>query len=236
MHSSSPLIISNQQEIHPNLDAVVMKHLTHPNQKPIAEHTREAFDRLDQMVKSTGRPVVLDSCCGVGESTMQISKLHPEALVIGLDKSAHRLAKGHAAGDFLFERVDLNDCWRLIADAHWPVTHHYLLYPNPWPKSKHLQRRWYAAPVFQALLSIGGKLHIRTNWRIYIEEFARALTLAGYQTQVDAFICDHAWTPFERKYQQNGHQLWQLDCYFKNKALKDCHRQSLTNLELTLDD
>lgn len=236
MQSTSPMIISNQQAMHPNLDAVVLKHLRYVDQKPIAEHTRQAFHRLDKIVKATCRPIVLDSCCGIGESTRKIATMHPEALIIGLDKSAHRLAKGQVADNVLLERVDLNDCWRLIAQENWPVTHHYLLYPNPWPKAKHLQRRWYGAPVFKALLLIGGQLEIRTNWRMYVEECARALTLAGYQPRTEAFICNHPWTPFERKYQQHDHELWRLDCWLNKPEMKDCLKQSPSVAALTLDN
>ena len=206
-------IISNQTGIHDQLDDVVMKHLTHPFLKPISDHTQKEFDRLDQKIKETGQSIVLDSCCGVGESTAKIAEKHPHALVIGLDKSAHRLSKNeslHSQVSYELARVDLNDFWRLAAQSDWNITHHYLLYPNPWPKSKHLQRRWHGAAVFPSLVALGGQLELRSNWLIYIEEFAKALDLAGAKSEIESLIIDEPLTPFERKYQLSGHQLWRL--------------------------
>jgi tRNA (guanine-N7-)-methyltransferase len=210
--SQSLEIVSNQPGVHERLQEVVTKHLQQPFLKPISPHTQEVFDRLSRLVLSMNKPVVLDSCCGVGESTQRLAQRHPDCFVVGLDKSAHRLARhgGDPAVNYCLERVDLNDFWRLVADANWPIKAHYLLYPNPWPKSKHLQRRWHGAPVFPYLLKMGGVIELRSNWKIYLDEFQQALLLAGIDAAVSPFTIQEPLTPFERKYQQSGHQIWRL--------------------------
>tara|TARA_B100001094_G_C18022293_1_gene715783 strand:- start:319 stop:993 length:675 start_codon:yes stop_codon:yes gene_type:complete len=213
MQASSLEIISNQSDIHEHLEEIVQKHLATDFQKPISAHTQAVFDRLNEQVLQSQKPVILDSCCGVGESTQHLAELYPDALVIGLDKSACRLAKHDALSshNYVLERVDLNDFWRLVAQAQWPVYKHYLLYPNPWPKSKHIRRRWHGAAVFPALLQIGGQLELRSNWKLYLEEFQYALHQAGFMdTTFNAFQTEHPMTPFERKYQLSAHTLWQL--------------------------
>ncbi|GLP95636.1 tRNA (guanine(46)-N(7))-methyltransferase TrmB [Paraferrimonas sedimenticola] len=213
--SDSRVIVSNQAGLHESLDDVVRKHLTHPFQKPFAEHTVSEFERLNEIVQASSRPLILDSCCGVGESTANLAARHPDALVIGLDKSAHRINK-HVDnyqgedGEYLLARVDLNDFWRLALDAGWRPTHHYLLYPNPWPKSKHLQRRWHGAAVFPTLVALGGKLELRSNWPVYLQEFQRALEIAGHNSQFGPLAQQPALTPFERKYAASGQPLYQL--------------------------
>ncbi|MBS3797432.1 SAM-dependent methyltransferase [Pseudoalteromonas sp. BDTF-M6] len=214
--ANSRAIVSNQPSLHEKLDEVVNKHLKAEFKKPIAAHTQAAFDEVNAKVQAFNGPIILDSCCGVGESTANLAKLHPQALVIGIDKSAHRLDKHDVQyrqdenGQYMLVQADLNDFWRLAVKAKWQPTHHYLLYPNPWPKAKHLQRRWHGAAVFPSIVQLGGQLEVRSNWDIYVREFARALQLAGHPTQVSEYASDTAITPFERKYWASGQQSYRL--------------------------
>lgn len=46
--------------------------------------------------------------------------------------------------NLLLLRAELEDFWVLAhRDSDWIVHSHYLLYPNPYPKTKHLFRRWH---------------------------------------------------------------------------------------------
>ncbi|CAH9053759.1 tRNA (guanine-N(7)-)-methyltransferase [Pseudoalteromonas holothuriae] len=214
--ANSRSIVSNQPSLHEKLDEIVNKHLVAEFKKPIAAHTQHAFDEVNARVQAFNGPIILDSCCGVGESTANLAKLHPNALVIGIDKSSHRLNKHDVeykqseSGQYILVQADLNDFWRLAVDAKWQPTHHYLLYPNPWPKAKHVQRRWHGAAVFPFIVKLGGCLEVRSNWDIYVKEFARALQLAGYPVPVTAYHSDTAITPFERKYWASGQSSMRL--------------------------
>ncbi|CAM3830874.1 SAM-dependent methyltransferase [Pseudoalteromonas sp. CO348] len=214
--ANSRSITTNQQGLHEKLDEIVTKHLTAEFKKPIAAHTQSAFDEVNARVQAFNGPIILDSCCGVGESTANLAKRHPDALVIGIDKSAHRLDKHDVEykqteqGQYILVQADLNDFWRLALEADWQPTHHYLLYPNPWPKAKHIQRRWHGSAVFPFIVKLGGKLELRSNWDIYVKEFARALALSGVDVAVEAYESDEAITPFERKYWASGQSSTRL--------------------------
>ncbi|MFU2511279.1 tRNA (guanine(46)-N(7))-methyltransferase TrmB [Pseudoalteromonas sp. ASV78] len=214
--ANSRSIVSNQPGLHEKLDEIVTKHLTAEFKKPIAAHTQTAFDQVNEKVQAFAGPLILDSCCGVGESTANLAKRHSDALVIGIDKSSHRLDKHDIeykqtdSGQYILVQADLNDFWRLAVAANWQPTHHYLLYPNPWPKAKHLQRRWHGAAIFPFIVKLGGRLEVRSNWDIYVKEFAQALHLAGYSCEVEQYESDIAITPFERKYWASGQQSHRL--------------------------
>ncbi|MDN3378279.1 MULTISPECIES: SAM-dependent methyltransferase [unclassified Pseudoalteromonas] len=214
--ANSRSIVSNQDGLHDKLDEIVNKHLTAQFKKPIAAHTQTAFDQVNEKVQAFTGPLILDSCCGVGESTANLAKRHPDALVIGIDKSSHRLDKHEVeykqtdSGHYILVQADLNDFWRLAVAANWQPTHHYLLYPNPWPKAKHIQRRWHGAAIFPFIVKLGGRLEVRSNWDIYVKEFAHALYLAGQETQVELYESEEAITPFERKYWASGQQSHRL--------------------------
>ncbi len=208
-HSNSRQPSSKQNGIHEKLPQLVHRHLSSPFRKPILPFNIAAFETAQEFIARHNKPLILDSCCGVGESTYQLARQHPDAVVIGIDKSANRIGK-HTQDqeNYLLLRADLNDFWRLAVEAKWQLQHHYLLYPNPWPKAAHIQRRWHGSALFPSLLALGGILEVRSNWQIYIEEFALALKIAGIQTQVEHYQTQDPITPFERKYQQSGHALW----------------------------
>jgi len=223
----SKAIISNQEGIHEKLDDVVNKHLTHAFQKPYQAHTQEAFSQMDTLVQAflannANGEIILDACCGVGQSTRLLAQQNPQALVIGVDKSDHRINRnvegfdeddGFSADNFHLVRADLNDFYRLVKAANWPVSKHYILYPNPWPKSKHLQRRWHGSAVFPQMTSIGQQLILRSNWRTYLEEFQQAAKLVVLHGEIIALPVVEpslAMTPFEAKYQASGQVCWQL--------------------------
>ena len=214
--ANSRAIESNQPSLHEKLDEVVTKHLNAEFKKPIAAHTQAAFDEVNERVKAFAGPIILDSCCGVGESTANLAKLHPEALVIGIDKSAHRLDKHDVQyrqdndAHYVLVQADLNDFWRLAVQANWQPSHHYLLYPNPWPKAKHLQRRWHGSAVFPEILSIGETITLRSNWRLYLEEFQAAALIGKRKGEISLVEDEQALTPFEAKYKASGQQCWQL--------------------------
>lgn len=214
MKSVSKKIVSNQSEVHKNLVALVQKHLESDFRKPVADHTRRAFDavccRLDDAPK---RPLILDACCGVGDSSRTLARQFPGHWVIGIDKSENRLLRERPDAwedNLVLMRADLNDFYRLAVEAGWQLARHYILYPNPWPKSVHLKRRWHGAPVFPHMLRLGGVLELRSNWELYLREFALALRVAGHASVVEGFEAGEPLTPFERKYRNSGQPLFRL--------------------------
>lgn len=212
MQGNSRTVTSNQNGVHPDLADVVRRHLTHPFQQPFKQMSRNVFEEMQRTVDSHGGPLILDSGCGTGESTLMLARRHPDSLVIGFDKSELRINKAggmhETTTNAAWFRADAVDVWRLANQAGWRLQHHYLLYPNPWPKRRHLRRRWHAHPVFNDLLDLGGTIHLRSNWQIYINEFAFAIKIAtgkeGVKQQVDDGMVISA---FERKYRASGQVL-----------------------------
>lgn len=216
-------VTSNQTGPHEKLKKLVTRHLLHEFKRPYPDFSLAAFDEAEtwiqqHRIKQHQRPIIFDSYCGVGESTVELASRHPEASVIGLDKSLHRLSKHddhyrHSGIDnYYLLRADVDDFWRLAHNHGWQLERHYLLYPNPWPKSSHVKRRCHGSPLFSTLLGLGGRIELRSNWPIYVEEFAQALTIAGHPSQAQQFCPEHATTPFERKYQLAQQPLWRCIC------------------------
>lgn len=219
MFANSRPVTSPQSGPHTRLAELVRRHLQHPFRRLVGVPSQRAFDTLAAELAGDPRPRVLDAGCGTGASTGQLARRHADAVVIGVDKSALRLATGQRALDAAgapanarLLRCDLVDFWRLAAAAGWRFAAQYLLYPNPWPKPEHVQRRWPAHPVLPALLACGGALELRTNWKVYAEEWSVALSLAGRSWHIDCLDeqAGDALSPFEAKYRASAHVLWRV--------------------------
>lgn len=211
---NSRFISSAQEGPHRDLDELVRRHMAHPFRKPILDYNRIAFASAlaARDAWQTGAPLILDAGCGVGWSTLRIAELYPDHFVIGVDQSSDRIGRGkpmELPANALLIRADLVDFWRLLAENGIRLARHYNLYPNPWPKIGHLARRWQGHAVFPVWLALGGELECRSNWDIYIQEMAQALSLlSGQPVQAEAWQTDNPITPFEKKYLASGHQLW----------------------------
>jgi tRNA G46 methylase TrmB len=201
--------------------------------KPIAHHTRQAFDSLLQqllidlsigdddvcdavpevILSTFPGGIILDSGCGTGRSTRLLAPMYPHHLILGIDRSIARLMKSQnkkrkrdqeyddnqiyvhpVASNAYLIRAELVDFWRCCLDhdeRFWTnhISHHYLLYPNPYPTLQRLTLRWYAHPSFPLLLQLNAqRLIVRSNWEEYLKEFCMAVEIASdyYDTRNDS--------------------------------------------------
>lgn len=232
-NSNSREVISNQQGIHENLESIVRKHFETEYKKPIAEHTHAAFNKIKDTVETELKkdtPLLFDSFCGTGISTGIIAKNNPQALVLGVDRSIARLAKTYndeLPKNAILVQAECADFWLLAKQAGWQLAKHSIFYPNPYPKAKHIKRRWHAHPAYPLLFELGGEVELRTNWKIYAEEFSQAFVYASDYFEDSKLICKGVetlcfdkttndnmstntefMTLFEKKYFLNGQKLY----------------------------
>jgi tRNA (guanine-N7-)-methyltransferase len=220
-------VFSSQTEVHPRLAGLLDKHESCAWSQPYHQPSVQAFRELEALLRGHNRPLVLDSGCGTGESTRLLARMFPECTVIGVDKSSARLDRTgadsfpHQQENAIWLRADLSTFWRLAVSSCWRLQRHYILYPNPWPKPGALQRRWHGHPVFPDLLSLGGRLELRTNWEIYALEFASAVNrLLGVHVQPGTPAVSPALSPFERKYRDSGHPLYSVVVSCDSRGVK----------------
>jgi tRNA G46 methylase TrmB len=213
MFGNSSPVQSNQAGPHHHLVRQLERHRHSPFLKPALDHNRIAFEASVAAWKAQGNlPLIIDAGCGVGSSTLHLSKTFPDHFVIGIDQSADRLSRHRPPddhGNHVCVRADLVDYWRLMQAAGIRPARQYVLYPNPWPKAAHLGRRWHGHPVFPTIAELGGYFECRSNWHIYIQECAQTLhRLGAGSIEVERLEALVPITPFERKYLASGHSLW----------------------------
>lgn len=218
---------SSQNAVHPRLDGLLSKHATCMWHQPLHAPSVTAFRAAEELLDGRLERIVLDSGCGTGESTRLLGAAMPDRTVVGVDKSAARLTRTGAngapcrEGNIVWVRADLTSIWRLALQAGWRIERHYLLYPNPWPKPGHLQRRWHAHPVFPDMLRLGGRLEMRCNWQVYALEFAHAVNVfLGEDVRPGSPPDQPVMSPFERKYRDSGHRLYSVTVSCDSNAVK----------------
>jgi tRNA (guanine-N7-)-methyltransferase len=210
--------VDGQIDIHPNLIDSIEKHCNHHFARPIQSYNIEAFELLRNNLGRYSR-LIFDTGCGTGDGSRWLAKNNPDALIVGIDQSEHRLSKQRDENypNLLLLHCDLIDFWRLCHQHRIHPDHHFLLYPNPWPKKKHYQRRWPAHPILPYILAVGGELELRTNWLTYAQEFAAVLKhpsvqpfLAEKAINIETFAPVEYLTRFEKKYALSGQSLYKV--------------------------
>lgn len=138
------------------------------------------------------------------------------------------------SSNVILVRAELTDFWRCVLQTNWNISHHYIFYPNPYPKKNRIKKRFYAHPSFPLILKIGGSITLRSNWEGYLKEFAQSVVFAydfyygegnelncyeniampyyknaleGPNERIDKSI---AWTNFEKKYDDVGEKTYEL--------------------------
>lgn len=208
-------VTTNQAGVFEGLEALVWRYMESEFLRPVAGHTRRAFESAHEVVERRGSEVVLDAGCGTGGSSIALAKRFPECTVIAIDKSEVRLSKARGFPEnVFFFRAELLDFWRLALAANWQVKFHALYYPNPWPKASEARRRFHLSPVFPTLLRLSKTHELRTNWKIYAEEFKLAAEIAGanlgLKATLEEFVPEVPETAFEAKYHGAGQALYRV--------------------------
>src|SRR5690554_4814235 len=173
MHASSRSIVTNQSGPHEDLSRRVARALAHPLRKPVADHTRTAFEAASEWLEARpGMPLVLDAGCGVGLSTRRLAVCFPDHAVIGVDRSESRLSREHGPlpANALLVRADRVALGRLARAAGWRPARHAMPAPSPSPTAAELRMRSQGHPGLAVTLALGGRREVSSNWRLYVEE------------------------------------------------------------------
>lgn len=136
------------------------------------------WSNADEIDRSFGRsgPLWVDIGVGHGEATRAWAAERPDANVIAVElhrPGVAQLLGGLDADGPANVRVIMADACTVLAElALGTVTEIRTLFPDPWPKRRHVGRRLvdrtFAVAAAEAL-EIGGTLHLATDWADYAE-------------------------------------------------------------------
>ena len=195
------------------LKTLLRKYRDHAFQRPISQRSRQQYTQLLARLQQHPRPIILDSGCGRGRSSLLLAKYYPHHWIVAVDQSADRLVALpiHTLDNLIIIQENCIDLWRLLAEHRLEIAMHMLLYPNPWPKKQHEKRRWYAHPIMPTLLKLSRLTIVRSNWLAYLESMASVAMHYGYHSHLSLIApADQALTHFEAKYFHHGTRVYQL--------------------------
>lgn len=221
MKNISNIVTSNQPGPHEDLCDILSNYSTSEYKRPPSDFSIKDFSTLVNWInESSGLGVILDMGCGVGESSYHLAIKNPDALIVGVDKSISRLErkndfKGELPKNLYLMRGELLDLWYLffasIHKLNKPIIKQYILYPNPWPKKKHIKRRWHGNPIFPFILKLNCEVELRTNWKIYLDEFIIASEQFEFKTILnEQFLPINFISPFEKKFMDSQQILYKV--------------------------
>lgn len=175
---------------------------------------------------STSSQLFLEIGCGAGLHPILFAQDNPESHLLAFERTKEKFEKFSGR----VKSHELKNITAIHDDAlHWLYSQLknesevfeglYLLYPNPYPKNTHRNKRFFASPSFQFILSTikkEGLIELRTNEQWYIEEAQylakevwnlKEISLKEVSTLHPS---KQGLTHFERKYLKNNQACYQL--------------------------
>lgn len=217
----SKIVTTDQVGLHEDLE-IIFDRNSLDYQRPMAPFSIETYAKIKELTK--GKKIIFDFGCGVGESTYKLAIIYPNCVVIGIDKSISRIERQNDFKQSLpsnahLLRGELLDLIYLIyldhKEGRIDIERLYFLYPNPWPKKMHVKRRFHANPIAPFIYGINVPIIVRSNWKLYLEEFSyvafqfkrlpKVIKELVFSTSKDTL------TPFERKYFLSNQALYELE-------------------------
>ena len=175
---------------------------------------------------SSSRPLVLEIGSGMGETTVEIAKAHPDTDFIavevhgpGVGSLLNRIAAEGLSNIKVIRHDALDVLEHMIADHSLAAIH--LFFPDPWPKKRHHKRR-LVQPGFAALaatkLKEGGILHAATDWPEYAEHMHAVFSREPLLEPAAAGFTARPVTKFESRGRRLGHPVRDLVFRRRGKA------------------
>jgi len=130
--------------------------------------------RLGEDPRAQGREAWLEIGFGGGEHLAEQAARRPEVLLIGAEPFVNGVASAvrHLHDrDLANVRLHQGDARELVAALpEDSVDRVFILFPDPWPKTRHHKRRLIQPEVIAELARVlrpGGRLRFATDWRDY---------------------------------------------------------------------
>jgi len=169
------------------------------------------------------KALVLEIGSGMGETTLEIAKAHPETDFVavevhgpGVGSLLNRIQKENIKNLRVVRHDAVEVLERMVADGSLAALH--LFFPDPWPKKRHHKRR-LVQPAFASLvgnkLAAGGVLHAATDVPDYAEYIERVFLENNDFEKMNRGLIDRPTTKFEARGQKLGHPI--RDLFFRRR-------------------
>ena len=142
---------------------------------------------LDLAARFGGREIWLEVGFGGGEHLVHMARTYPDVAIIGCEPFVNGIAmalgKIRRAGvtNVAIHPGDARDLMDVLPDAS--IARAFLLYPDPWPKSRHRRRRFvtpdHLGPLARVLVP-GAAFRVATDIPDYVRQTLAEVPKAGF--------------------------------------------------------
>ena len=171
------------------------------------------------MAKIFGRaaPLHVDLGCGDGTFLFALAERTPEKNFLGTERLLHRVKKACRKAEKIKNmcvlRIETSYAVRYLLPAG-SVEMFHLLFPDPWEKRRHHQRRIVGLEFLRgihAALAPDGVLRVVTDHRDYFDKIQEVAARSGdFQIGTDGTE-DYPQSTFEEKFKQQGLDIYRLE-------------------------
>jgi len=175
-------------------------------------------------------PLVMEIGSGMGETTAEIAKAHPEADFIAVEvhgPGVGSLLNRIAVAGLQNLRIVRHDAAEVLRHmiAYGSLAAIHLFFPDPWPKKRHHKRRLVQPPFVSLMaekLSAGGIVHLATDWPDYAEQMAAAFLENSLFEKAERGFAERPSTKFEARGRRLGNPI--RDLYFRRRGTAPADR------------
>lgn len=187
---------------------------------PLLREPKQFSDWLDSL--RHGRPLVLELGAGTGDFLVRQAARIPDQFFLAVESKPDRLYLGFKKSKELniqniaFLQADIKHLGRYGLPL---VESIYLLFSDPWPKSRHHIRRLSSErflPIYQDLLKPDGDLILKTDSQMLFDYSVETLTSHHWELEEvvnDFHTPDEEQTAYERKFRQLQKNIWYLKAH-----------------------
>ena len=167
---------------------------------------------------SSPKKLVVEIGSGMGETTIEIAKAHPEVDFVavevhgpGVGSLLNRIEAEQLKNLRVIRHDAVDVLEHMVTDGSLAAIH--LFFPDPWPKKRHHKRR-LVQPAFAALaarkLAPGGILHAATDWPDYADWMAEVFSKEELLEPAQGGVFLKPLTKFEARGKRLGHPIREL--------------------------
>ena len=163
-------------------------------------------------------PLVLEIGSGMGETTAEIAKAHPDTEFVavevhgpGVGSLLNRIHSEELTNLRVVRHDAVEVLERMIGDEALAGVH--VFFPDPWPKKRHHKRRLVQAGFVSLLarkLKRGGVVHLATDWPEYADQISAVFSQSDLFTTRTGGPSPRPATKFERRGRRLGNPVRDL--------------------------
>jgi tRNA (guanine-N7-)-methyltransferase len=155
---------------------------------PVSWEDNPQRDPLDLQGLFDGKPVWLEIGFGGGEHLVHQAAQNPDVGIIGCEPYINGVAmllgkiRRAGVGNLAIHPGDVRDMFDVLEEAS--IDRAFLLYPDPWPKSRHHRRRFVTPEHLEPLARVlkpGAMFRVATDIEDYVRQTLEQVPQFGFE-------------------------------------------------------